>query len=337
MSLIGTLGSGVSALRTFMKGLEVIGDNIANVNTTATRLRGEIRRQLQQHPDAFRAAVCRRQQHPAFGVGTGVTLAGVHQLQPGLPRDHRQNTDLGISGNGFFHVKNVMDGTEYATRAGDFRWDDQGYLVTSRATACRARPATASATVSDIKLGTPPANSQRQSITIDKRQRGRVLLRRHLRDLQPRAAADLHGPPRSVREGNNLYSGMQAAGPVGAAAGFTRSTPPSTTPPAPTASATSSPARSSSRTSISPISSPTSSPPSAASRPVPPHHCFRQRPRGHRQPEAQLIRPRGARPDNPPPSPFAACPAKADAPLPPPPPSTGGGRTRPPPLRRVAA
>ena len=34
MSLIGTLGSGVSALRTFMKGLEVIGNNIANVNTT---------------------------------------------------------------------------------------------------------------------------------------------------------------------------------------------------------------------------------------------------------------------------------------------------------------
>ena len=34
MSLIGTLGSGVSALRTFMKGLEVIGANIANVNTT---------------------------------------------------------------------------------------------------------------------------------------------------------------------------------------------------------------------------------------------------------------------------------------------------------------
>ena len=34
MSLIGTLTSGVSALRTFSKGLEVIGNNIANVNTT---------------------------------------------------------------------------------------------------------------------------------------------------------------------------------------------------------------------------------------------------------------------------------------------------------------
>ena len=35
MALIGTLTSGVSALRTFSKGLEVIGNNIANLNTTA--------------------------------------------------------------------------------------------------------------------------------------------------------------------------------------------------------------------------------------------------------------------------------------------------------------
>ena len=33
MSLIGTLTSGTSALQSFTKGLEVIGNNIANVNT----------------------------------------------------------------------------------------------------------------------------------------------------------------------------------------------------------------------------------------------------------------------------------------------------------------
>jgi len=35
MSLIGTLTSGVSALKSFTKDLEVIGNNIANVSTTA--------------------------------------------------------------------------------------------------------------------------------------------------------------------------------------------------------------------------------------------------------------------------------------------------------------
>src|SRR5690349_14677989 len=34
MALINSLTSGVSALRAFSKGLEVIGDNIANVTTT---------------------------------------------------------------------------------------------------------------------------------------------------------------------------------------------------------------------------------------------------------------------------------------------------------------
>jgi flagellar hook protein FlgE len=35
MSLIGSLSSGVTGLQTFSKDLEVIGNNIANVNTTA--------------------------------------------------------------------------------------------------------------------------------------------------------------------------------------------------------------------------------------------------------------------------------------------------------------
>lgn len=35
MALIGTLTSGISALKSFSKGLETIGNNISNVNTTA--------------------------------------------------------------------------------------------------------------------------------------------------------------------------------------------------------------------------------------------------------------------------------------------------------------
>ena len=35
MALIGSLDSGISALKAFTKGIEVIGDSIANVNTVA--------------------------------------------------------------------------------------------------------------------------------------------------------------------------------------------------------------------------------------------------------------------------------------------------------------
>jgi flagellar hook protein FlgE len=38
---------------------------------------------------------------------------------------------LGISGEGFFRVRDTLQGLEYVTRAGDFRVDDQGYLVTN--------------------------------------------------------------------------------------------------------------------------------------------------------------------------------------------------------------
>jgi flagellar hook protein FlgE len=79
MSLIGTLGSGVSALRTFMKGLEVIGANIANVNTTGYKSAEAI------YADSFSNILQRSSPStagasntPSTGIGTGVVLAGVN-------------------------------------------------------------------------------------------------------------------------------------------------------------------------------------------------------------------------------------------------------------------
>src|SRR4051812_4954966 len=132
MSLIGTMGSGVSALRTFMKGLEVIGSNIANVNTTGYKA------QDAKYADAFSNILQRSSPSsasasntPSTGIGTGVVLAGINtNFSQGSLASTGKDTDLGISGNGFFRVKNTVDGSEYASRSGDFRWDDQGYLVT---------------------------------------------------------------------------------------------------------------------------------------------------------------------------------------------------------------
>jgi flagellar hook protein FlgE len=41
------------------------------------------------------------------------------------------STDLGLSGPGFFRVHDAVNKVDYVTRSGDFRLDDQGYLVTS--------------------------------------------------------------------------------------------------------------------------------------------------------------------------------------------------------------
>src|SRR4051812_16946745 len=108
MSLIGTMGSGVSALRTFMKGLEVIGNNIANVNTTGYKA-SEAR-----YADSFSNILQRSapggadtSNTPATGIGTGVSLAGIStNFGQGSLASTGRDTDLGISGNGFFRVKN---------------------------------------------------------------------------------------------------------------------------------------------------------------------------------------------------------------------------------------
>lgn len=222
MSLIGTLGSGVSALRTFMKGLEVIGSNIANVNTTGYKTSEA------KYADSFSNILQRSSPSaaggsniPATGIGTGVSLAGVNtNFSQGTLATTGRETDLGVSGNGFFRVKNAADGLDYATRSGDFRWDDQGYLVTAQGFRVQGATGAGLGTVGDIQLGTAPAGTQRQSVTIDRA--GNVLEfysdgssatnnRILLQNFVDTSAL--------VKEGNNLYSGLLAAGPVGAAAG----------------------------------------------------------------------------------------------------------------------
>lgn len=222
MSLIGTMGSGVSALRTFMKGLEVIGNNIANVNTTG------FKSSQAKYADSFSNILQRSSPSGAgtsntssIGVGTGVSLSAVTtNFSQGSLASTGRNTDLGISGAGFFHVRNAVDGSEYATRSGDFRWTDQGFLVNPQGLRVQGATGAGLGTLGDVALGTPPVGTQLQSATIDRggnvieyysdgssATTGRVLIQ------------TFNDPSALVKEGNNLFSGMIAAGAVGAAAG----------------------------------------------------------------------------------------------------------------------
>lgn len=135
MALIGSLNSGISALRNFARGLEVIGNNIANVNSTAfkgsrTKYTDSFSQFLQQ--PAASPSGSEGSNSPAAQIGLGVEIAGIQTsfLQGGLSTTG-QVTDLAISGGGFFQVKNTLNDQLYATRAGDFRVDDRGYLTTN--------------------------------------------------------------------------------------------------------------------------------------------------------------------------------------------------------------
>jgi flagellar hook protein FlgE len=126
MALIGTLTSGVSALRTFSKGLEVIGSNIANVNTTAYKSSSTSFKDT--FSNTLRAASA-ASGDSATQIGTGVQIGGITtNFSQGSLSSTGKSTDLGISGTGYFAVQNAA-GVNYATRDGSFHFDTGGSLV----------------------------------------------------------------------------------------------------------------------------------------------------------------------------------------------------------------
>ena len=207
------MGSGVSALRTFEKGLEVIGNNIANVNTTG------FKGSSVQYADSFSNILQHSSSNGlgstnAIAVGTGVGVAGIAtNFAQGQLSSTGNGTDLGISGNGFFTVKSPSDSTTYVTRAGNFSWNSSGYLTTLSGE--RVQGVTSAGTVGDIKLGTPPAGTELQSVSIDKS--GNVIefySDGSSANTNQILLQSFSNPAALVKEGNNLFSGMAAAGPT---------------------------------------------------------------------------------------------------------------------------
>ncbi len=129
MALIGTLTSGVSALRTFSKGLELIGNNIANIDTTAYKSSSA------SYTDSFSntlRAASAAGGDAAVQVGTGVQVSGINtNFTQGSLSSTGVITDLGVSGQGYFVVQDG-NGVNYATRDGSFNLDSGGNLVNAK-------------------------------------------------------------------------------------------------------------------------------------------------------------------------------------------------------------
>lgn len=124
MSLLGTLTSGVSALKTFSKSLEVIGNNIANVNTTA--FKGASSTFEDTFSNTLQAASTT---DSAVQVGTGVQIAGIStNFTQGSLSSTGNTTDLAVSGNGYFMVQD-SSGAKFVTRDGSFHFDTNGNLL----------------------------------------------------------------------------------------------------------------------------------------------------------------------------------------------------------------
>lgn len=132
--MLRSLYSGVSGMRGFQTKLDVIGNNIANVNTVGFKgSRAMFKDILSQTVAGVTAPVADDTGGiNAKQIGLGVTLAAIDTIHtPGSAMTTNVVTDVRIDGDGFFAVQDGADGGIFLTRDGNFKMDAAGQIVTS--------------------------------------------------------------------------------------------------------------------------------------------------------------------------------------------------------------
>lgn len=122
MSLTASMWTGVSGLLAHGDRMNVIGNNISNVNTVGFKgQRMDFADFVYQ--DSFSLSGMTQ-------IGRGVRIGAVMgEFGQGSFETTTETTDLAIGGNGFFRVEPIGSETAYYTRAGNFRFNENGYLV----------------------------------------------------------------------------------------------------------------------------------------------------------------------------------------------------------------
>ena len=129
MALINSLFSGVSGLRNHQVMMDVVGNNIANVNSIGYKT------SRVTFADAF-SDILRYGSNPSDGVGgTNTFQLGLGMKVNSIDRNWTQGTfertgittDLALQGDALFVLKS--NGEKVYSRAGNFVFDAEGYLV----------------------------------------------------------------------------------------------------------------------------------------------------------------------------------------------------------------
>ena len=125
--MIQSLFSGVSGMLTNQTEMDVIGNNIANANTTG--FKGSDADFSESFMQVSRASTTNDPVGLGVGLGTQVNSTETN-FDQGAFQTTNVPTDMGINGSGFFAVQSVT-GSDYVTRNGAFIEDSNGYLRTT--------------------------------------------------------------------------------------------------------------------------------------------------------------------------------------------------------------
>lgn len=153
--MLGTIYVGMAGMNAYSKGLDVISNNVANLNTTGYKA----------GLASFAEVVYRNNAGAMRGTsGTSVNGAGVHvnaeqqDFRQGEMRQTNNPLDTALDGNGFFVFE--RDGQRYYSRAGQFEFDKDGFLI-DRVSGARVMVSSESSSLGSLQIDPYRVNQPR--------------------------------------------------------------------------------------------------------------------------------------------------------------------------------
>lgn len=133
MGISSALYSGVSGLNTNSAAMTVIGNNLANTNTLGFKGSRTV------FSDLLSSTI--NGSGGTSQVGRGVNVSKVDNIfSQGTFESTESGLDVAIEGDGFFMVSEVGDDSVQYTRAGAFRFDENGYLINPEGFRVQGKP-----------------------------------------------------------------------------------------------------------------------------------------------------------------------------------------------------
>jgi len=133
MGISSALYSGVSGLNSNSQAMSVIGNNLANTNTLGFKGARTV------FSDLLSSTI--NGSGGTSQVGRGVNVSKVDNIfNQGTFESTESGLDLAIEGDGFFMLKEVGNDTVFYSRAGAFRFDENGFLVNPEGFRVQGKP-----------------------------------------------------------------------------------------------------------------------------------------------------------------------------------------------------
>jgi flagellar hook protein FlgE len=218
--MLNSLYSGLSGIQQFQNRLDVIGNNIANSNTVAYKsATADSADAFSQTLQASSAGTATTSGTGAMQIGSGVTTGSIRSNFRGSALTDGIPSDLAVNGEGFFTVKDPVSGAFFATRAGDFKLDNNGYLITSKGMRVQGFSDSGLSARDDIKIdatGAPAGSTATYAgYNVDQQGQVHVSLSDGTSFVRGQVLLQSYRDPQALlKQGDNLYSGIAAAGPT---------------------------------------------------------------------------------------------------------------------------